>query len=155
MRRVKIGDVVEIPTEKGLAYAHYTHKLKSYGALLRVFKGFYHSRPPDPSEILGQEVLFSTFYPLSAATSQGLVFIAFEAQVQKRLQEFPTFRSAGLPNPDTGEVKTWYLWAGGDSSWEMGELTDEMRKLPIRGVWNHTLLVKRIESGWRPELDRR
>ena len=31
-----------------------------------------------------------------------------------------------------------------------GELTPEQRKLPIRGVWNDTLLVERIEADGYP-----
>ena len=38
MARLKIGDIVEIKTGKGLVYAQYTHKHQQYGALLRVFR---------------------------------------------------------------------------------------------------------------------
>ncbi|MEJ2437996.1 MAG: hypothetical protein P8Y35_08590 [Sulfurovaceae bacterium] len=40
-KRVKFGDVIEIVTSKGYAYAQYTHKDSMMGALLRIFKGIY------------------------------------------------------------------------------------------------------------------
>jgi len=45
-RRVKIGDIIEIPTSKGLAYAQYTHNHKQrphFGALIRVLDGLFES----------------------------------------------------------------------------------------------------------------
>ena len=53
--RLKIGDIVEIKTGKGLAYAHYTHKHKQYGALLRVFRKFYGVRPSDFTELVKKQ----------------------------------------------------------------------------------------------------
>jgi hypothetical protein len=41
MRPARIGDVVEIPTARGLAYAHLTHKAPIYGHLIRVVEGFH------------------------------------------------------------------------------------------------------------------
>lgn len=46
-KRAKIGDVIEIDTGDGLAYAHYSHKHKPFGALLRVFNRRYPERPAD------------------------------------------------------------------------------------------------------------
>ena len=48
--RKKIGDVIEIPTSKGLAYVQYTHYHQAppvYGSLIRVLKGFYKARPSE------------------------------------------------------------------------------------------------------------
>lgn len=66
-RRPKIGDVIEIPTPRGLAYAQYTHKHPMYGALLRVLRGIYTKRPADFSEVVKQEEHFKAFFPLKAA----------------------------------------------------------------------------------------
>ncbi|MEJ2528408.1 MAG: hypothetical protein P8Y49_10155 [Sulfurovaceae bacterium] len=45
-KRVKFGDVIEIVTSKGYAYAQYTHKDSMMGALLRIFKGIYVKKQP-------------------------------------------------------------------------------------------------------------
>jgi hypothetical protein len=55
-------------------------------------------------------------------------------------------------DPSTGKVKVWWLWDG-EREWQVGELTEEQRGLSFREVWNDTLLIERIESGWTPETD--
>lgn len=47
---------------------------------------------------------------------------------------------------------TWWLWDG-VNEWPIGKLTKEQKHLPFNEVWNDTLLVERIESGWTPETD--
>ena len=47
-KRPRIGDVFEIETPKGLAYAQFTYNYKEppvYGVLIRVLPGLYESRP--------------------------------------------------------------------------------------------------------------
>jgi hypothetical protein len=151
MARLKIGDIVEIKTGKGLVYAHYTHKHLQYGALLRVFRMFYEVRPSDFTELVTNRPAFMCFFPLGAAVNRSLVSIVGNVVVPPEAQAFPTFRG-GVANPPTGKVKVWWLWDG-EKEWRVGELTAEQRKLSIRGVWNDTLLIERIESGWTPETD--
>jgi hypothetical protein len=75
MRKVKIGDVVEIRTRKGFAYAHYTHKHKLYGALLRVFNGIHDAPLNTYEDVVKQRPAFSIFFPLSAAVNKKIVSI--------------------------------------------------------------------------------
>ena len=152
--RPKIGDVIEIRTSKGLAYALYTHRHPMMGPLLRVLEGEYAERPPDLSEVVSKGVRFSTFFPLGAAVRRDLVSIAGNVPVPEELKEFPTFRAAGLENPKTGKVDVWWLWDG-EREWKVGKLTREQRKLPIQSIVNDTMLIHWIGSGWRPETDRR
>lgn len=151
MARVKIGDVVEIRTSKGLAYALYTHKHKMYGALLRVFGRIYEVAPNDVTATIEGAPSFSTFFPLGAAVNRNIVSISGNVAVPSKLQPFPLFRN-GVVDPITGKVGTWWLWDG-EKEWRVGTLASEQRKLPILGVWNDTMLVKRIETGWTPETD--
>ena len=44
MKRPKIGDIIEIPTRSGFAYAQFTHKHNLYGALLRVYNTIYQTK---------------------------------------------------------------------------------------------------------------
>ena len=47
----------------------------------------------------------------------------------------------------------WWLWDG-EKEWQIGSITNEQRKLPIRQIWNDTMLIARLEQEWRPETDK-
>lgn len=150
-KRPQIGDIVEIKTPKGLAYAQYTHKHDEppkYGALIRVLPGLYKSRPSEFSELVQQTERFFVFFPLGAAVARGIVTIVAHEEVPKRCRPFPLFRD-GVKNPATGRVETWWLWDG-EREWKVGDLKPEQYNLPIRAVWNDTLLIQRIVEGWSP-----
>ena len=151
MANLKIGDVVEIITSKGLAYAQYAHKHKQYGAMLRVFRRIFVSRPSEIPELVESEPAFMCFFPLGAAVDKGIVAIVEHCALPSNALRFPVFR-AGVVDPSTSKVAVWWLWDG-EKEWTVGELSEEQRKLSIRGVWNDALLVQRIESGWTPEKD--
>lgn len=150
MAHLKHGDLLEVPTPRGLAYAQYINKHQNYGALLRVFKALHESRPHDIKDAIG-EVQFVCFFPLQAAIRQGIVSVVGNAPVPSADRVFPTFR-AGVVDPSIGKVSSWWFWDG-EREWRVGTLSPEQRRMPIRGIWNDTLLVERIVSGWRPEHD--
>jgi hypothetical protein len=151
MTKLNIGDVIEIRTTKGFAYAQYTHKHKLFGALIRVYGRIHKEKLADVRELSKERSAFSCFFPLGAAVNRRIVSIVANAMVPDELQSFPVFR-AGMVNPKTRRVDVWWLWDG-DNEWKVGDLNAEQRKLSIRGIWNDTLLMERIESGWRPEID--
>jgi hypothetical protein len=151
LKRPAIGDVIEIATPEGLAYAQYTHKHDrppKYGALLRVLPGIFASRPEEFSELVKQEARFCVFFPLGAAVARQIVSVVGHEEVPEECRPFPLFR-AGVKDPATGHVQTWWLWDG-EREWRIGKLAPEQRALPLRQVWNDTLLVKRIVEGWSP-----
>ncbi len=151
MTRHNPGDLIEIKTAKGLAYAQYTHKRPSYGHLIRVIDGFFESRPENLGELAARPTRFSIFFPLGVAISRRLVEKIGCAPIPAPDQRFPTFRSTLTIG---GKATVWWLWDG-DKAWKVKELTAEQRKLSVRGIWNHTLLIERIEQGWKPEDDPR
>ncbi len=151
--KVKIGDVVEIKTDLGLAYAIYTHRHSlppRYGALIHVFCRIYPSRPSDIVGVVQDSIRFSTFFPLQAAVDSHVIEIIGNVTVPEHLRNFPLFRAAGLGHLQMKRADDWWLWDG-DKEWRVGLLTPEQRKLPIRAVWNYSILVERIVEGWRPE----
>ncbi|HUT18234.1 MAG TPA: hypothetical protein VM366_03665 [Anaerolineae bacterium] len=154
MRRPKIGDIVEIETGKGLAYALYTHRHTDpprFGALLRVFDGIHAARPADISQVLAHRVRFSTFFPLGAAVNRGIVKIAGSVEIPEPLRAFPVFRN-GTPDPKTKKVAVWWLWDG-HRQWRAGRLTaGQKREYPLLEVINDTLLIARIEEGWEQAI---
>ena len=151
MSKVKIGDILEIPTAKGFAYAQYTHQHSQMGGLIRVFDPLFESRPSDLSKLVDESVRFSTFLPVRAAVKQGIFKIADHQEVSAQNQLFPLFRG-GNADLKTKKVAVWWLWDG-QKAWKVGSLTPEQRQLPIREVLNDTMLVKLIEDGWTPAND--
>lgn len=150
-KRIRIGDVIEIPTAKGLAYAQFSNTHPRYGALLRVLPGFLNSRPSDFLELAQQPETFVTFFPLQAAVGRNIFEIVGNVPVPDFARPFPLFRT-GVEDPETRKVKVWWLWDG-KKEWKVGDITTEQRKLPLRGIWNDTLLIERIEEGWTPSTD--
>ena len=148
-KRVKIGDVVEIVTSRGMAYSQVSHIKKRWGSLLRVLPGFFHERPMDFSEIVQRKEDFVTFFPLQAAVSRSVVEIVGNEEVPPRARVFPLFRNPGSIDRE-GRIHDWWLWDG-EREWQVGKLKRSQLKLPILGVMNDTLLIERIEEGWKPE----
>jgi hypothetical protein len=151
-RRVRVGDVLEIETPKGFAYAQFTHKHDQFGALIRVLPGVYGSRPASLEEIVNGPSAFVVFYPVGAAVSRQVARVVDNMPIPEHAREFPLFR-CGTPDLTTKKVKTWWFWDGIES-WPVGELTADQRKMPVRMLVNHTALVELITSAWAPERDR-
>ncbi|WP_064843197.1 MULTISPECIES: hypothetical protein [unclassified Rhizobium] len=151
MAKLRIGDIVEINTAKGLAYAHYAHRHKQYGALLRVFGKLFNARPDSFADLVRSRPVFMCFFPLNAAVHRRIVSIAGDEALPVEARKFPIFR-AGVVDPATRKVEVWWLWDG-EKEWPIGQLTAEQRQLSIRAIWNDTILVERIEAGWTPEAD--
>jgi hypothetical protein len=151
-KRVEIGDVMEIPTPKGLAYAQYSHLNEEMGALLRVLPGFYALRPDDLQAVAAQPERYFTFFPLQAAIRQGIFEIVGHAAVPAQSRKFPVFRPiGGISN--TGQALNWWLWDG-RKEWFVGEhLSDEHKRLPPGIVMTDVTLVDRLTRGWTPEMD--
>lgn len=150
-KRVKIGDVIEITTAEGLVYAQCSHKNKEWGHLLRILPGFHEERPCDYSILVKLKESFVVFFPLQAAVSKGIFQIVANEEVPPEAQKFPLFRAAGYSDKQ-GYVHDWWLWDG-EKEWQIGRLTEELKKLPIRQIINDTLLIEWIETGWTPSTD--
>lgn len=153
VKKLKIGDIVEIATSKGLCYAHYTHQHPTYGSVIRVFGEFYEHRPSNTSSLIHGEPKFTCLFLLRNSIKNGDFTIVGNEDLTENLRIFPIFR-AGMASPATGKVEKWWFWDG-DKEWKVGELTEEQWNMPIRGVWNDIMLLDRIESGWTPANQRR
>ena len=151
--RSKIGDIFEIKTREGLAYAQYTQESESDGALIRVFEGLHEKVPTDLKKIANGFVAFATFFPVQAAIKQGLVRRVGHAEIAPTNKEMPVFRW-GIPHPLSKKVEQWYLWDGTDHH-KIDSLSEDQRKMPIREIMLMEGLTTAIEEGWKPEKDRR
>jgi hypothetical protein len=150
--RTQVGDVLELQTPRGLAYAQYTHRNAKFGSLIRVLPGFYADRPVDLATLVSGPSTFVVFYPVRAAVSKGVATVVARVPVPQHASEFPLFRS-GTPDPFSGKVNNWWLWDG-EQSWPVGALSPDQRRLPIRMIVNHTGLIELIATEWTPEKDK-
>ncbi|HYY16452.1 MAG TPA: hypothetical protein VE965_07385 [Gammaproteobacteria bacterium] len=152
MRPPRVGDVIEIPTSKGLAYAQITQKVPKYGPLIHVVEGFWRERPGDLTQIVQAPTRFFTFYPVGTALNRKVVQLAGNIPVPSNRQPFPLLRAAGHILPRSGKVVNWWLWDG-NRKWRIPSLPEEQRRLSIAEVVNHTMLVHWLETGWHPDQE--
>jgi hypothetical protein len=149
MKRLKIGDIVEIRTTHGLAYAQFIHKNAEYGTLVRALKGYFETTPTDLNKLAMRDTIFHTFVPLGSFVYNKTVTVVGNALIPDQEQIFPTFRN-GTPGRDTKVVENWWLWDGVDS-WLVGALTPEQWKYPLKAIWNAAMFIDRTEEGWTQE----
>ncbi|MFK3799582.1 MULTISPECIES: hypothetical protein [unclassified Pseudomonas] len=149
---LKRGDVFSIEVKAGKAYFQYVEKLPSFGPLIRVLPGVF-SASPDFDVLVPSPSNFWVFFPISAALKNRVIDKIGNYPLPDHSKTKPVFRT-GMVDPRTGRVEKWWFWDG-EKSWEVGQISDDERKLPIRGVWNDTLLIQRINEGWLPEKDQR
>ena len=93
------------------------------------------------------------FFPLAAALKSKIVRKVGLFDIPPHARQLPLFRS-GVIDPQTGWIENWWLWDG-ENTRMVGSISQEQRKLPIKSIWNDTLLIERIEQGWSPEKDGR
>ena len=139
--RAIIGDIFEIQTEAGCAYAQYTHKHQMYGALLRVSRGLYKTLPTDFCALIQPPPILITFFPLGAALNRNIVRKIAHCPIPSHSSAFPTFK-AGTPNKE-GTVENWWLWDG-EREWRPSRLSKTELTYPTRGVVNDTMLISLI-----------
>ncbi len=150
--RKKLGDVIEIPTSKGLSYVQYTHENKAspvLGSLIRVLEGFSKTRPSNEelSHLIKKPHRFQTFCPVHHSVNLGFFELVGNFPVPDFAKKFPTFKSSNTSHKIDPEKKKWWLWDG-EKSWKVGELSvEEQKKYPFKGGFNDTGLVTAIENG--------
>jgi len=153
--RKKIGDIIEVPTSKGLAYVQYTHENIKMGSLVRVLQGFYKKRHSleEIERIANGPHRFQAFCPVHYSVNIGDWERVGNFPVPGFAQKFPTFKNMRYlfkrPKP---EEANWTLWDG-ETFWHVGKLSmEEQRKYPEEGIYNDTGLVEAIETGMSGDL---
>src|SRR2546428_5364197 len=111
VRDPQIGDILEIRSARGLAYAQLTHRHRWYGPLLRVLAGYFQRRPPLSRTLLGA-TRFYAFAPIEEAVRGGLFLLVGNAEAPPRARRFqpPVFLGSlveGLDRPPK-----WRYWDG-------------------------------------------
>lgn len=153
-RRQEIGDVVEIPTSGGRAYAQFTHKHAQFGALLRVLPGLHASRPLDGFiDLVSRPPSFSTFFPLGLACNRGICEVVASVDVPAHTKAFPLLRTCVIHRDQAGVLQVGPMWLwDGENEWLAGKKdVEQLMRHPPRGLVYDTLLIERILCGWRHE----
>ena len=153
MKKIKIGDLFEIQTTKGLVYGQYTHRNDKYGALIRIFSGFYQTRPIDLKEITLQPLQFTVFFPIQSAVNAGLIVYCGHSEVTPENAIFPIFRSANFSKEAKRGLDDWWIWDGVISKRLGRVLTEEEKKYPVKGIVSHPLLIEYAENQYKAEID--
>lgn len=145
-KKIRVGDVLQILTSQGVAYAQVTHKHVEFGFLIRVFPGFHTEHPKDFSVIVEDEPQFSAFFVVQSAVNQGLLSVVANVPVPETLQVFPTFRSR-----NGGPGGSIWLWDGEESHRLERDISSEELKCSTRGIISAPLLVERVENNYKAE----
>jgi hypothetical protein len=151
-KRVRVGDVFEIPLSDGRrAYGHYVFRDSRMGPLIQVYDLIVegdreshqvldqlgHAKPSFPPVITG----------VYAAVRTGLWKVIGRLPVEKF--EYPSFVENNY-DEKTGEARTWFLW-NGEKYVRIGlELPGQYRNLEFLVVWSPYDVAKRIETGEYP-----
>lgn len=147
--QIMVGDIIEIPVKGGFAYAQYILKHEGYGYLISVFPQIRKEPLENFSELSEDIKHYATFFPIESVVKQKIFNVVSNLPIPEYAKDFPLFKT-GIKNKE-GVIETWWLWDG-EKEWKVGKLTDKQKSLPDRGIWNHTLLIERIEEGWSPEI---
>lgn len=147
MAALNPGDIFAIETPGGTAYLQYTLRDPTMGPLIRVLPGL-HEQVPDLGALAQRRESFWLFFPLGSAVRRRIVRRVATAAIPDRARSMPLMRSPG-PIED-GRVVRWAIMNGGDIVRWVDRLDSEERDLSERSIWNDTLLVERLQSGWSP-----
>lgn len=145
-RRTRAGDVLEVTASSGRIYVHYLGRHSEYGDAIAVCTTVYDVVPEIAPELFRDS--YVVFYPAAAAVARGLAAIVGHlpsSGVPTRLRR-PGARSA------SGTILTWVLED------QMSEVVKQRLStaealLPLAVIWNHAMLIQRVEEKWRPEGD--
>ena len=90
----KEGDVMEIKTEAGFAYAQYTHFHPECGELMRVFQGFYPEQlnQEEISKIAQKKHRFSLFISWDYCIRSKITRYAGNFPISSYVRDFPIFK---------------------------------------------------------------
>jgi hypothetical protein len=99
-RRARVGDLIEIRTPAGLAYAQYVGRDAALGPQLRVLPATFEGRP-SLSALASQKAVYYVHFPLGAAVSRGLVALVGNE---------PLPQAGAAPRPENDLFRLQEIW---------------------------------------------
>ena len=135
-------------TPQGKAYLHYVFKDKVMGELVRVLPHFYSQTPDYLGKLAESEERFMVFFPVSVACRRKLI----ENVGHFDLKNFVKPNLMRNKHLVRGEFLGWHLIDTNTMHHQLVKnLSAEQKKLSPWGIWNDTLLIERLASGWKLE----
>lgn len=145
---VKLGDVFEIPTEKGAGYFQCVREGRPGKCeVIRVLPGVYCDGGADLVNLIAKGELFFIQFSLEIVLKKKLV---------RYMGNYDIPESVSVPRYYRHEhLISGAGWQIVDSETQIRrpvrELSDEEKKLSPFAIWSLPLLAQRIAEGWRPE----
>src|SRR2546425_628821 len=91
-RYLTVGDVLEIVTINGLAYAQCSHLHPLFGPILRVLPGLHQACPKDFLAIVNQQEKYHVFFLWDSSIDPAIVKIVCHKEIPEQSKGFPLFR---------------------------------------------------------------
>lgn len=143
MTELAPGDIVEITTPNGLAYAQVTHRHPAYPEVIRLLGGLHDTRPADLDALAAGPTRLTAMIPLGGAIARGsLRAERIDARaVPAPDTTFPTFK---MPIRDKkGGIAYWWFWDGEGLRYDE-QPGPEADAMPLREVLTADRLLERI-----------
>jgi hypothetical protein len=144
--RLVPGDVLRAGSGQGkYAYVQYLGRHPQYGDTIAVHPCIVDAEA-DVSTLFSNA--YVAFYPAASAVNRGFVERAGHVSP---LREIPSVVRRPGARGQSG-VESWVIETEGSELLKT-KLTSSERRLPIASIWNHELLLLRINQRWVPESE--
>ncbi|NAS14136.1 hypothetical protein [Poritiphilus flavus] len=145
--KINLGDIFKIQTKKGYAFMQCVHSDKLEGEIIKVFYKIWDNSEQTIDDILKSD-FFLVGFPLKYALKQGIVALVGNSDIG--FFEKPKFMRS--PHQIGEEKLGWHIIDTATMKRKLVKtLNDEQKKLSPWGIWNDTLLIENLDSGWRLE----
>ena len=153
VRKISLGDIFELKTEKGLAYIQYVLKDPYHSYLVRVLDGVFKTRPSVFSELVRKKEIYYEFVPplLYELNKKIIAHVGCE-EVPEKFKTMPVFRIIGFPDNETQKVNSWRIWENGKERF-IGKLTAKYLDTPTLSLSGTGGVAHSIEEGYTPRND--
>jgi hypothetical protein len=146
-KRLVGGEILEVPVGNRFGYVQFLGEHREYGDAILVNPTLHDRQAHFPTGFFS--TAYVTFYPAAMSVTQKLVEVVAQSSPPRLPKRFRRPKAE-----HDGAVESWVI-EGGWRNVVRQTLSDEERKLPIAGIWNHAFLRTQIANGWTPETDGR
>ena len=152
VRKINLGDIFELKTEKGLAYIQYVLKDPYYSYLVRVLDGVFKTRPSVLGELVGKKEIYYQFVPpLLYELNKGVIKHVGCEEVPKKFKSIPEFRMIGMTD-NNQKVNFWRLKKNGKERF-IGKMTAKYLDTSTLGLSGIGAIINNIDEGYTPRND--
>jgi hypothetical protein len=145
--RLRIGDVLKVETAVGPRYVQFLGETEHFADCIRV------QTKPSSERFDSANFFCGAYFAFCFAKD------AIKAGVATVVGNTPSvalptrWRRHGVVDRD-GRTVNWIVHDEHGDRYPQTALSEDEQALPIGMIWNHALLVNRLEEGWRPEFEK-